>query len=327
MKVLAIILLFFICSVLSIQEQELIEEWNNFQVKYGKTYRSPLEARKRLAIFNDNLEEIRAHNALFDEGKTTYRKGINKLADLTHEEIKQHYKSGLLNKPLTNSGGIFKKSNSVQLPDFVDWREKGAVSEVKNQGDCGACWAFSATGALESQLRIKQNLSLSLSEQNLVDCNKADEGCHGGWPSHALDYIKQNGIEIEEDYPYEEHNGVCRSDSSKVKAKVSGYETIPEGDEDALTQAVAEKGPVSICIFASDNFDLYESGILIDPECPPGDLNHAILVVGYGRENGIDYYIGKNSWGTSYGESGYLKMARNFNNLCGVASVAVIPVL
>ncbi|KAK9877092.1 hypothetical protein WA026_016834 [Henosepilachna vigintioctopunctata] len=327
MKVFAIILLSIICSVLSIQEQELLEEWKDFQVRYGKTYRSPLEARKRLAIFNDNLEEIRAHNALFDEGKTTYRKGINKFADLTHEEIKQNYKSSLLKKPATNSGSIFKKSKSVKIPEFVDWREKGAVREVKSQGQCGACWAFSVTGTIEAQYSIKKNLTYSLSEQNLVDCDKVSLGCVGGWPSDALDYVKEHGVETEKDYPYIEADGVCHSDPSKFKVKVSGYEAIPEGDEDALIQVVAEKGPVSICLYASDQFDLYKSGIFKEPGCIQDEFNHSILVVGYGSENGQDYYICKNQWGTHWGEAGYVKMARNFNNMCGVASVAVIAVL
>ncbi|KAK9877089.1 hypothetical protein WA026_016832 [Henosepilachna vigintioctopunctata] len=325
MKVLAIIVSIFL-YVQAFQESQFLEEWNEFQMKYGKSYRSPHEARKRFVIFNDNMRNISAHNVLFERGESTYKKGINQFTDWTETEFMQFLEQGSPKALPKNSGKVFKKTEGIELPESIDWREKGAVRKVKNQGDCGSCWSFSTTGALEGQFSIVKNEDVSFSEQNLIDCNSVNLGCGGGWPVDALAFVQENGIEKEEDYPYEQKDDQCRSDPSKV-VKISGYEEIPEGDEAALTEMVATKGPVSICLYASSNFRSYASGILKEPSCLQDTFNHAVLIVGYGSENGEDYYIVKNSWGRSYGEGGYVKLARNYNNMCGLASRAVIPVV
>ncbi|KAK9877091.1 hypothetical protein WA026_016833 [Henosepilachna vigintioctopunctata] len=325
MKVLAIIVSIFL-YVQAFQEPQFLEEWNKFQMKYGKSYRSPHEARKRFVIFNDNMRNISAHNVLYERGESSFKKGINQFTDWTEAEFMQFLEKGAPKAPPKNSGKLFKKTEGIELPESVDWREKGAVREVKDQGGCGSCWSFSTTGVLEGQFSIVKNEDITFSEQNLVDCNDVNGGCGGGWPVDALAYVKESGIEKEADYPYEERNGQCRSDPSKV-VKISGYEQIPEGDEAALTEAVATKGPVSICLYASSEFHAYASGILKEPSCSKNRFTHAVLVVGYGSENGEDYYIVKNSWGTYWGDEGYIKLARNYDNMCGLASRAVIAVV
>ncbi|KAK9877090.1 hypothetical protein WA026_016832 [Henosepilachna vigintioctopunctata] len=325
MKVLAIIVSIFL-YVQAFQEPQFLEEWNKFQVKYGKSYRSPHEARKRFVIFNDNMRNISAHNVLYERGESTYKKGMNQFTDWTEAELMQFLEKNSPKTPPKNSGKVFKKTEGIVLPESIDWREKGAVREVKNQGSCGSCWSFSTTGVLEGQFSIVKNEHVSFSEQNLVDCDPVSTGCSGGWPIDALAYVVENGIEKEADYPYEEHNGQCRSDPSKV-VKISGYEQIPEGDEAALTEAVATKGPVSICLYAAMEFNAYKSGIFKMPSCFQDAFTHAVLVVGYGSENGEDYYIVKNSYGPDWGDGGYIKVARNYNNMCGLASRATIAVI
>lgn len=220
------------------------------------------------------------------------------------------------------------------LPDSIDWRKEGAVSSVVPvQGDCGACWAFSAAAAIEGQYFRKTGQLVRLSVQNLIDCSHGkNAGCGGGYFEEAFKYvIKSGGINTALSYPYEESLGVCRYDPYDSNVQISGFKRIPTGNEEKLQEALATIGPISVSIDASSsNFDFYSSGIYTDPFCKSSSylLDHSVLLVGYGtNENGEDYYLLKNWYGPHWGEGGYFKMARNRGNHCGVATEPMFPVL
>ncbi|KAK9885468.1 hypothetical protein WA026_010962 [Henosepilachna vigintioctopunctata] len=327
MKVLGLFLIALVVYTQAVEDGELQQKWAEFQAKFGKSYRSPLEARKRLSIFKQNLEEIDAHNAKYEKGLSTYQKGINQFADWTNEEFNQYVNKGLkgVPKPIAKP---FKAIEGEEIPDSIDWREKGAVNAVKNQGSCGCCWAFSAAAAIEGALAISSGKLQSLSEQNLNDCShpEGNNGCHGGWMHQAFEYVQKNGIESEADYPYLAKDEKCKADSSKVVTKVSDYVQIESGNEEQLKNAIARQ-PVSIAIVANNNLRAYHSGVFSDPFCIFENLNHGVVAVGYGTENGQDYYLVRNSWGEEFGDKGYFKLARNKGNMCGVTDVAHYPVI
>lgn len=213
------------------------------------------------------------------------------------------------------------------MPSTKDWHEVGCVTPVKNQQSCGSCWAFASTGALEAQHYLKFNKTVILSEQNLLDCSTENSGCRGGTIIPSFEYVRLNkGINSEAQYPYKAVQGECRYKSSDIAATCSGYRTIPQGDEQALLQAVALEGPIAVAISANSKFMSYKSGIYDDTTCSKA-VNHAVLVVGYGTENSVDYWLVKNSWGTSWGEEGYIKMRRNKQNQCAIANYAAYPLV
>jgi len=224
---------------------------------------------------------------------------------------------------------VTETEQGSSLPAEVDWRNEGWVTPVKNQGQCGSCWSFSATGALEGQNFNKTGVLVSLSEQNLIDCSTANYGCNGGDIDYAFQYVEGNGgIDTETAYPYTGQQGSCHYNAANSAAGCSGWVDLPSGDEDALQQAVATVGPISVAIDASSiMFQLYHSGIYQNPFCSSTNLDHAVLVVGYGTSNGQPYWLVKNSWGTSWGQQGYFMMARNDGNMCGIATSSSYPTM
>jgi len=305
-----------------------LARWNQFKQKYGKSYATAEEETTRFNIFIENQRYIDQHNEQFNAGKSTYKLGMNKFSDLTNQEFRT--RNGARAPPKAEPAPIYQANAKDPLPDSVDWRTQGYVTEVKDQGGCGSCWAFSSTGALEGQHKNKTGDLVSLSEQNLVDCAKLDFGCGGGWMDRAFMYVKRNdGIDTEESYPYTAKDGKCKYDASDVGATDTGYIDIKTGDEDDLTSAVANVGPIAVAIDASGpNFQSYESGVYYNPQCKSdkGDLDHGVLVVGYGAtDDGTKYYIVKNSWGADWGDQGYLLMSRDKDNNCGIATAASYP--
>jgi cathepsin L len=306
-------------------------QFDQFKQLYNKQYASPEEELARFGTFKNALQFIAEHNARFHEGQETFRVGVNQFADWTNEEYFRWL--GAPQEARFGEASTYLSPSALgALPDTVDWRTKGYVTPVKDQGQCGSCWSFSATGALEGQHFKKSGKLVSLSEQNLVDCATAkygNYGCNGGWPFQAYDYIKDNGgIDTEQSYPYEARDDQCRFKNSNVGATLTGYTKLPAGSEDRLQEAVANVGPVSVCIDASHmSFQLYQSGVYNEQSCSSQRLDHAVLAVGYGAENGKDYWLVKNSWSTSWGEKGYIKMTRNHNNQCGIATAAVYPLV
>ncbi|CAK9860558.1 unnamed protein product [Sphagnum jensenii] len=303
----------------------LFESWLRM---HGKDYGgSVLEGEKenRFRVFKDNLLYVNAHN---EKKNSTYSLGLNQFADMSNQEFRAKYtgtkidKNRRLKRRSAAASTPFRYAD-VEAPDSIDWRKKGAVSSVKNQGSCGSCWAFATIGAMEGINAIKTGQLLSLSVQELIDCDRNyNQGCDGGFMDYAFEFIVVNGgIDTEKDYPYSSSDGYC--DEAKKNAHVvtiDGYEDVPANDDDALKKAVANQ-PVSIAIEAGGrDFQLYSRGVFTG-ECGT-DLDHGVLVVGYGTEHGLDYWIVKNSWGSYWGERGYLRMQRNIEansfGLCGI---------
>ncbi|KAI8475334.1 MAG: cysteine endopeptidase [Monoraphidium minutum] len=309
------------------------------------------ESEARFAAWRDNLEFALQYNA---KGHSHWV-GLNALADLTHDEYKQRYGLGAARYERVGSSAKipgFKHGGLAlsELPAAVDWREKGAVAEVKNQMSCGSCWAFSSTGSIEGVNKIETGELVSLSEQFLVDCDKGqDSGCQGGLMDYAFEFVKKHGgIELEDDYPYTGEDGECREKKGRAMRVVTidGYQDVPELDEVALKKAASQQ-PISVAIEADQRaFQLYSGGVFDDKECGK-ELDHGVLVVGYGvagpseqlsEDGGPDdgsaellksraYWIVKNSWGAGWGDSGYIKirMGRGKAGLCGIASQPSFP--
>ncbi|XP_015783352.1 cathepsin L1 [Tetranychus urticae] len=310
----------------------LDSQWESFKTKYGKSYESNVEETYRRSVFAQKMELIKAHNERANNGEFTYRKGINKFSDLTTEEFKAKY-LGFKATARRIAPFIYKVNKTVKAPTLVDWRTKGIVSEVKEQQECGACWAFSAIAAIEAANAQKTGKLVVLSEQNVLDCSwkYGDQGCGGGYMDDAFLYVKDNnGVDTEKSYPYISGDGqdyhTCRYNESNKGASIASFVDIPEGDEEALLSAVSEH-VVAVAIDVGPLHD-YEAGILNTNECSsdPKDLSHAVAVVGYGSENGIPFWIVRNSWGQDFGESGYFRLYRG-SNMCGIANLASYPIV
>jgi len=310
-------------AVAATQAFDLDTEWEKFKIEYGKNFLAGQEHDARKNIFANNLKFIEKHNAEHALGLHTFTVGINQFADLTNEEFVQQF-TGV---KAADDIGILEES-PVEIvgdrPESIDWREKGAVTGVKNQGQCGSCWAFGTVGTIEGAHFKKTGKLVSLSEKNLVDCSRQNHGCRGGLPYLALNFvIKQGGIDTEESYPYHPSQGQCRFDEDNIGATITRARRIIKGSEEDLQNALATIGPIAVAIDAAHySFQLYHSGVYHERSCSSYRLDHAVLAVGYGSEHGKDYYIVKNSWGPRWGLGGYIKMARNSHNNCGIATDA-----
>jgi cathepsin L len=277
------------------------------------------EYKARLGIWMTNKRLVQEHNKAKD-----FLLSMNHLAHYTPAE----YKAICGFKPNAAPRAAAKASN-FKAPTAIDWRDSGVVNGVKDQASCGSCWAFSTIQAMESQWAINHKTLYSLSEQNLVDCVTSCYGCNGGLMEPAYDYVikSQSGkFMLETDYPYTGKDGNCKFSASKGITQVKGYITIVEDSEADLEAKVAQYGPAAIAIDASHySFQLYSSGIYDEASCAPENLDHAVGCVGYGTEGGKNYWIVRNSWGTSWGENGYVRMIKDKNNQCGEATAACIP--
>jgi len=327
-----ICLLFIMMSVVVLaQDKSLDKIWGKYKVTHSKNY-TDSEEQYRRKTFEQHVDIIRMHNLEYDLGLHTYTMGINEYADMTREE----YGKFLLGarRELSGEDGksrnkLFQSDNTEVTDDDMDWREYGYVTPIKNQGRCGSCWAFSSTGSLEGQHFRATGDLISLSEQNLVDCCKWNAGCGGGWMDNSFKYVEQNGgIDTEEYYPYQgKETGRCTYNPEDRGSTCDGWVDIPK-HESALLKASSQIGPITVAIDAAhQSFQLYKSGVYVEPECSNHTSDHAVLVIGYGSEEGQDYWLVKNSWGTSWGDQGFIKMARNMDNMCAIATYASYPIV
>lgn len=311
--------------------------WQEFKRNHGKKYTSYEEEEDRFLTFVENLHKIHHHNLKHKLEKESFSTAINKFADTTEKERKKTLRGFKMielsrRSPDQSQNCSMFEPNADEYPKHIDWRHKGYVTDVKDQGQCGSCWAFSATGALEGQHFKKTGKLVSLSEQQLIDCSGKDgnDGCGGGLMDNAFLYVKENdGLDTETSYPYTAEDGACRFYNDTIGTSDTGCMDVDSGNESALMAAVASVGPVSVAIDASSfQFQFYESGIYYDSWCSPSALDHGVLVVGYGTtKKHKDYWIVKNSWGKDWGMKGYILMARNRNNNCGIATAASYPIV
>jgi len=312
-------------------------EWQMYKQEFGKTYDSQeVDSMRKLIFFASKLR-VEKYNKEHEHLKGR----VNHLSDWTEEEKKRllGVKIGQDTSWRQNSaeGEKFLReilARNVEVPEELDWRKvPNRVSAVKDQGYCGSCWAFSAIGTIEGQEATQKNVTgvTPLSEQNLVDCVYRDRsGCHGGLMHDGVFYVR-DGVQTGKDYPYVGYTlAKCHYVKSKSFMNDSGVAFLPEGDEETLKQVVANFGPVSVGMIASlDSFYRYYTGVYFDDKCPNDflSIDHGVLIVGYGhdKESKLDYWIVKNSWGPEWGDGGYIKVARNRNNTCGIATYAIIP--
>lgn len=319
--------------------------WDKFQEYrslYNRKYLTEEELETRYKIFFNNYKKMNEFSY------HTYAKYM----DLTGEEFKNETDSCCLFKSnkdyyLTqyscteyepkyrdispNEHELNRRRFSQPLiPESLDWRKEGVVTPVKNQGKCGSCWTFSATGAMEGSWALKTGDLISLSEQQLIDCVTQDDGCDGGEMNDAFEYAIQKPMCPDSDDPYEAKDDSCKKCDSDIQ--FTGCRTIPSNDQLALKEAVALYGPVSVSIEADQSyFQLYTGGIITNPECG-NNLDHGVLLVGYGEDPDTNqkYWLVKNSWGSDWGESGYVRIARsdstNDPGICGIAMEASFPV-
>lgn len=302
-----------------------IKDFHDWRVKFNKTYLNSNmnEIGNFYTNWLNNRDLINTHNSQNKD----YVLELNHFADensflwTNKKNLNVHLASIEFDNPTL-------KEEIKGLPDTVDWRKLGIVTPVKNQQQCGSCWAFSAVGSMEGQHAKKTGDLLSLSESQIVDCDNQDSGCDGGWMDNAFEYAIQNGMETESEYPYQPIDGACNFTKSKVRAAFSKYKDVL-GGETGLKEAVATIGPVSVAIDASNpDFQFYKQGVYYNPSCSTTMLDHGVLVVGYGStNNGTNFWIVKNSWGESWGMDGYILMARNRNNSCGIATKPSYPIV
>ncbi|XP_077963843.1 digestive cysteine proteinase 2 [Gasterosteus aculeatus] len=309
-------------------------EWEVWKSSHGVNYEDADDMQRR-SIWEENRQMIEDNNQGFFMGRRPFTMAMNKYGDLTRQELRvlqgAMIDSQFVKRGKTASSRRLRYNAKKLAAHVVDYRQMGYVTEVKDQGFCGSCWAFSTTGAIEGQIYKKTGQLVSLSEQNLVDCSRSygTYGCSGAWMANAYDYVVSNGLQSANAYPYTSvDTQPCYYDGRQAVAHIKDYRFIPKGDEQALADAVATVGPITVAIDADhSSFLFYSSGIYDEPNCNPNNLSHAVLLVGYGSEGGRDFWIIKNSWGSSWGEGGFMRMVRDGRNSCGVASYALFPVL
>jgi len=314
---------FAVCNAQTfLNDNEIWSHFTNFQEKFVKKYENVEELETRFSVFRENFRNIITHNA---DRSQNFTMGVNQFTDLTPEEFKAQIIRGL--KAPVGSYGCGSFSNSASgAPASIDWRTKGAVTTVKDQGQCGSCWTFSSTGAMEGAWAIAKGQLIDLAEQELVDCaglKYGSMGCNGGQMEGAFKFIIENGQCAASSYPYTAKDGTCHSCSAVAHA--TSCSDVKPNDQLSLKAAVA-KQPVAVAIEADTKyFQSYSGGVLTSASCGTS-LDHGVLAVGYGEENGQKYWLVKNSWGTSWGEQGYVKIGRSEStNDAGICGIAMDP--
>ncbi|KAL4023980.1 hypothetical protein IC575_017750 [Cucumis melo] len=307
---------------------QLYKRWSS----HHRISRNANEMHKRFKVFKDNAKHVFKKNHMGRSLKLQ----LNQFADMSDDEFSSIHGSNItyyknLHAKTGHVGG-FMYEHAKEIPSSIDWRKKGAVNAIKNQGGCGSCWAFAAVAAVESIHQIKTNELVSLSEQEVVDCDYRDGGCRGGHYNSAFEFMMENGgITVEDNYPYYEGDGYCRRRGGyNERVKIDGYENVPRNNEHALMKAVAHQ-PVAVAIASSgSDFRFYGQGMFTEQDFCGYNIDHTVVVVGYGSdEEDGDYWIIRNQYGTQWGMNGYMKMqrgARNPQGVCGMAMQPAYPV-
>jgi len=301
-------------------------EWDNFKNTYGKVFNGPDHEEEHRQVYLSNMRYVASINAQ----NLSYKLGENQFSDLTQQQYRVAAGLGWMPAPEEGSMALLSTHvhNGEELADSVDWRTMGAVTPIKDQGQCGSCWSFGTTGGIEGQWQIATGQLKSLSEQQLVDCaGFPNMGCSGGNPQFAVGYESKHAVASESSYPYQAKKGSCQTSFQTAipSGGVTGYNKVGGlfgANKNDMMSAVQQQ-PVSIAIQADQqSFQSYQSGVLT-ANCGT-QLDHAVLAVGYGTENGQDYWLVKNSWGTSWGDAGYIKIGSDTNQ-CGVLNQAGYP--
>ena len=306
----------------------VVEAFNAWKLTHKKTYKSPAETNFRMITFMKNYFNVQKWNA---EKKFTFKTGLNFMSDLTEEEMLAKYTGLKIPKDVNAKLNKKGKKTLTQTAGDVDWRNQGAVNAIKNQGNCGSCWAFSATAAIEGAWKIGGNQLLNLAEQQMVDCggSTGNYGCNGGWMDWAFQYIiNAGGQNLSADYPYQATDNPCRAIPSKFAARISSFTDVPQNNC-AVLQSTITRAPVSVAIAAVGPFFSYTSGIFNYAQCGTG-LNHGVTAIGYhlGDTTGNNYYIVRNSWGSTWGQGGYIWMSSDVqtgSGICGICMVSSTP--
>jgi len=332
-------------SALGLAAAAVPSDWNQFKARFGKTYKSSAEESRRFAIYKENLAFIARHNADAATGKESYTVGVNHFADLTNAEFRTQYLADMAPGIRLNYQCPVNFVDNGNTADSADWRSTAnpantvAVTSVKDQGSCGSCWSFGGAAAFEGAMCLDGQQDCTTwtgaSEQQLVDCGGKDDtdlgpyydmACNGGWIDNALYYVLTTGyLDGYDSYPYESGStkkaGTCVADPANTSGSISNCGATTKNSETELTAALSQVGPVGIAIDAGGiGFQLYSGGVYVSNTCSSSRLNHAVTAVGYGNLDGQDYFTVKNSWGTGWGDAGYILMARGRNNQCGVAA-------
>jgi cathepsin F len=337
-------------NISNINEEKIFQGFMNFIINYSKNYSSLDELKLRYSIFKENMLTLNITDYIFGNSSNStdpddgWTMGVSPYSDLTPDEFGHLYLT-FTNNTLPDDIQTydfnsedelnFLSSNQTQgrtlqsLPSSWDWRSYGAVTAVKNQGACGACWTFAAIGNIEGLYYIKHRRSVQFSEQQILDCNYSGKGCGGGTSAEAFYYVNYSGgIMLSRSYPYLGYKSYCRFQLSQVAAKITGFVSAGTTDENSILRMLYKTGPLAVAMNARP-LQFYSGGVfnVSRSQCNPYKLNHAVTLVGYGTtSSGRNYWIVKNSWGSNWGESGFFRIARG-GGVCGINLVATSAII